>query len=150
MGTISPTQLFDDDTLKYEPLLSVYYEAPGSEQLAEVVASTSLPADVQALILHERPEPSLTCVVSAKVAGIPAKGLWDSGASSRSFLSKGLAVQHGLPVQPCEMSMILADGTLAKIHGKVTANIRIQKYCHTVTFLVSEMLPKFDNILGND
>jgi hypothetical protein len=46
--------------------------------------------------------------------------------------------------------MILADGTLAKIHGKVTANIRVQKYCHTVTFLVSEMLPQFDFFLGND
>jgi hypothetical protein len=48
------------------------------------------------------------------------------------------------------MSMILADGTLAKIHGKVTANIRIQIYCCTVTFLTSEMLPRFDFILGND
>jgi hypothetical protein len=124
LGTVLPLHLFSDSKYDNWKLYSVYAKSP-------------------------RIAPPLTFMLSAKVAGVPAKCLWDTGAAT-SFMSQGFALQHGFEVKPCYTTITVATGIQPAIHGRVTAKLKIQKYCHEVAFLVMDMLPQFDLILGND
>jgi hypothetical protein len=145
LGTVSRSKLFGDTEYDNDELYSVYAKQP--KDLQGVIASAALPSGVQQL--HTQPDSPLTFVLSAKVSGIPAVGLWDIGAAT-SFISKGFAVQHGLQIQPSNTSIILADGTQTTANGYVTVKLQMQKYCHNITFQVIDLLPQFDFILGND
>jgi hypothetical protein len=148
LGTFSPSTLFGTvGKTENNQLYSVYCDPPQSTSVPSVLASTSLPDAVQKL--HTEVAPPLTFVLSVKVAGVPAKCLWDTGAAT-SFMSKGFVLQHGFDVKPCYTTITVATGIQSAIHGRVTAKLKIQKYCHEVTFLVTDMLPQFDLILGND
>jgi hypothetical protein len=101
LGTVSPSELFGDTEYDNDELYSVYAKPPKS--LQGVIASAALPSGVQQL--HTQPDSPLTFVLSAKVSGIPAVGLRDTGAAT-SFISKGFVVQHGLQIQPSNTSII--------------------------------------------
>jgi hypothetical protein len=145
LGTVSPSEIFDNADYDTDKQYSVYVNQPKTIQ--GVIASATLPKGVQQL--HTQPEAPLTFVLSAKVSGSPAIGLWDTGAAT-SFISKGFVVQHALQTQPSNAPIILADGTQTTANGQVIVKLQMQKYCHNITFQVLDLLPQFDFILGND
>jgi hypothetical protein len=75
--------------------------------------------------------------------------LLDTGAGN-NFMSATVAAAMDLPVQPDRqnLNLVLADGSVAPITGSVTVPVCIGRFRATVTFLVTELNPGFDAVLG--
>jgi hypothetical protein len=83
------------------------------------------------------------------ISGESATFLLDSGASA-SFISKDLADELQLHVQPFNGAVRTADGHDAQVTGRCTVRVKLQQYRGEVTFYVCPLSSQFDAILGDD
>ena len=87
--------------------------------------------------------------VKAGIHQASIKLLIDTGASA-NFMSGKLAQALDLPVVPDfqGLKVILADGQSARITGSVITPVCIGKYRAKIEFLITDLNPEFDAVLG--
>lgn len=126
---------------------NVYGDLPDSRE--GVIASMELPPTVRLLHAAEPSADHLTFLFQAKLAGLPARCLWDSGAA-KCFISHRFAKENRLTVKGPVSSVVLADGSSKAVQGRIKAKLRIQGYSDEVECFVTDLVPGFDIILGDD
>ena len=57
---------------------------------------------------------------------------------------------HKLRPSPLDTTIMLADGTTVKSTEVVTLKLRVQQHTSTCRFVVTDMVPGFDVVLGDD
>jgi hypothetical protein len=125
--------------------LRVYFDAARTR--SGPVLCHAFPAGIQQY--HVKHESQLTFVFPGKVAGLHATILWDSGAA-QTFLSRDFVLRHNLPFSPASLPVALADGSRIQSLGTAKVKVQIQKYAHTLTCRVVDLVPGFDVMLGDD
>ena len=116
--------------------------SPGSLPL------NGLPSQLQALSQSQNGS-RLTFVFDGKVAGVGCSVLWDSGAA-HSFISKDFVRLHKLRTITGCTDVQLADGSVMRSSEIVTFKLRLQAHSSTCRFIVIDMVPGFDVVLGDD
>ena len=130
------------------PKFVVMYDPPRAKP--GVIPVNDLPEAVQLLHSHSVADaPDLTFVFEAKVAGVPATVLQDSGAG-KSFIDADFAAAHNFHISPCSQEVELADGSRQAAKGQVKLKVKIGKSVTKCTLLVLPMSPGFNVILGTD
>ena len=124
----------------------VYYDAPSAA--AGVMAVSALPHELQELRKSDALEaPPFTFVFSGKIAGLPAKVLWDS-AATLNFVSADFVRRHGLQVHADETMLSLADGKQKTSPGYVDVRLVIQGLTQQLRLTVTDLSPGFDVFIG--
>ena len=114
-----------------------------------VLPVEKLPSELRLLHVTPPTASGLTFLLSAKIAGLQAECLWDSGAA-KCFISQSFVERNKLHVTGKVSSVVLGDGSSKDTLGLVKAKVRIQGYTGEVTFHVMPLVPGFDIILGDD
>jgi Reverse transcriptase (RNA-dependent DNA polymerase)/RNase H-like domain found in reverse transcriptase/Integrase zinc binding domain/Chromo (CHRromatin Organisation MOdifier) domain/Retroviral aspartyl protease len=129
---------------------SVYFDSPAV--LCGMIPSVSLPTRILQLT-NKGTQPStneLTFLFDSKVAGLTSTCLWDSGAI-KNFISIDFVRRNGLHIgEQSSAAIILADGSEIHSPGVVRTKLKLQTLCHNVTFVVTQLAPGFDIILGDE
>jgi hypothetical protein len=125
LGFMPSQRLFRKETEHSTPY-AVYYDKPVPYPTVPLAALTT-----QALHTSSSNESGLAFVFDAQLAGAPAQGIWDSGAATQ------YVEQYGMAMQACDSPVVLAVGSSKSACGTITIKVRIQKYTHTATFMVS-------------
>lgn len=143
--------------LVHYPAGTVMFSAPGSNGSRVVLPPCPFPVKVY----HDPPGSSMhlgalptqqsgiSMLYEGMISGESATILLDSGASA-SFISKDLADELQLHVQPFSGAVRTADGHDAQVTGKCTVRVKLQHYRGDVTFFVCPLSTQFDAILGDD
>ena len=93
-------------------------------------------------------EAALDMLFPARIAGLGAVALLDSGATG-NFLDAGFAARHKLRVQPCDSPIEVADGSKLAAKGEVVVQLHFGKVCEKSRWVVMDLAPGFDLILGS-
>ena len=146
LGRWHAKDLFGTTAAKPQDKYVVYYDAPSATP--GVMAVSALPEDMQALRKPEAQEaPPFTFVFSGKIAGLPAKILWDS-AATLNFVSADFVRRHGLHVHVDETHLSLANGERKTSPGYVNVRMTIQGLTQQLKLTVTELSPGFDVFIG--
>ena len=113
------------------------------------VPTARLPAQVQTLLTQQPLGSQLTFVFEGKVAGIRGSILWDSGVA-RSFISRHFVRLHKLGTSQSTTQVQLADGSVVESAETATLKLHVQGHRTKCTFIVIDMIPGFDVVLGDD
>ena len=132
-----------ENNLKYQVFYDPCRAAPGC------VPTDDLPDVVKRLCAATPEHPNLTFVFDGKLSNIRSTILWDSGAAV-SVLSKSFAKLHKLSTKPSDTAIQLANGTIVESAEVIDLRLRIQKHQSKVRFVVTELMPGYDGILGTD
>ena len=109
----------------------VYYDSPTRQELS----FNNLGTDI--------------LTIKAGIGRTSIRLLLDSGAS-KCFISRKRAIQLGLIIRPYNQDLVVitGDGSESAVTGYTTAQVHIGQFKAKVTFLVTELAPSFDAVLG--
>lgn len=132
-----------ESDIKCQVFYSPCKAAPGCVQ------TETLPAAVRRLCTMASAKPQHTFVFDGKVAGVPCSILWDSGAVV-SFVSREFIRTHRIATSPSSAAIQLADGSVVESLGSSKLKLQIQGHRTTLSLVVTDLLPGYDVILGED
>ena len=113
------------------------------------IPTGSLQEDVQRLCATNSNHPQHTFIFSGKIAGIQCSVLWDSGAVG-SFISREFVRRNKLATKRSSTAMQLANGSVVESSDSAKLKLRIQGHQSHVNLVVTDLLPGYDVILGDD
>ena len=145
LDRLHATQLFTNGE---KGCYAVFHDAPVKSGL---LAVADLPPALRALRQGqpESEQSGVTFMLDARVAGASASCLWDSGAKL-NFASRTLVRRLGLSERQTTTRVELADGTELTSTTSVTARVRIGAYRETLSFVVLDLAPGFELVLGDE
>ena len=113
------------------------------------IPTGSPPEDAQRLCATNPNHPQHTCVLSGKIAGIQCSVLWDSGAVG-SFISRECVRRNKLATKRSSTAIQLANVSVGESSESAKLKLRIQGHQSHVNLVVTDVLPGYDAILGDD
>ena len=128
-------------------LCDVYYDPCRAR--SGLLPGSALPHGMQKLCTQTSSSSQLTFVFDGKVAGADCTVLWDSGAAT-SFISRDFVRLHNLSTAPLDTTVQLANGATAQCSEVATLKLKLRQHVSTVRFVVTDMVPGFDIVLGDD
>ena len=107
------------------------------------------PLPLQPLCTSKENSQQLAFVFEGKLAGLRCTAMFDSGAAL-SYVSKDFVRMHKLATQQSNARIQLGNGATVHTAEAAVMKLRIQGHRSTCRFVVIDMIPGFDVILGTD
>ena len=145
IGVATGADLFGDVTRDKEKY-HLFFDSPAAG--LGVCSASDLPHGISRYCGSRASDSGLTFVFAGQLAGLGATIMWDSGANHQ-FVAKDFVTRHRLATQPCDEHVLLADGSPLRLTECVHIKCRIQGYHETLKFVVTDLAPGFDALLGD-